>query len=129
MRIWYNDKHPSAWAGQPLMHEESRNYRYSAALGGGDNPWASFNLKKDWEVVRWAKLRGVGSMVFSDLLAINGICFYVLCYDAHTCLFNRSMKPSISHTRTQMNSIELLILSYLDGHNSSIERLYRVGKS
>jgi hypothetical protein len=38
------------------MCEESRDYRYSAALGGGDNPWALFNSKKDWEVARWAKL-------------------------------------------------------------------------
>ena len=77
VRIQYNDKHPSTRAGQPLMHEESRDFGYSAALSGGDNPWAPFNLKKDWEVARWAKLRGVGSMAFSDLLAINDVCFDV----------------------------------------------------
>ena len=77
VRIRYNDKHPSARAGQPLTREESRDYGYSAALGGGDNPWAPFNSKKDWEVARWAKLRGVGSTAFSDLLAIDGVCFYV----------------------------------------------------
>ena len=77
VRIWYNDKHPSAWAGQPLTHEESRDFGYSAALSGGDNPWALFNSKKDWEVVRWGKLQGVGSMAFSDLLAINDVCFDV----------------------------------------------------
>ena len=52
VRIRYNDKHPSAHAGQPLMHEESGDYRYGAAFSGGDNPWAPFNLKKDWEIVR-----------------------------------------------------------------------------
>jgi len=77
VRIRYNDRHPSARAGQPLSREESRDYGYSAALGGGDNPWAPFNSKKDWEVARWAKLRGVGSTAFSDLLAIDGVCFYV----------------------------------------------------
>ncbi|KAF8815656.1 hypothetical protein BYT27DRAFT_7224873 [Phlegmacium glaucopus] len=53
---------------------ESRDYGYTAALGGGDNPWAPFNSRKDWEIARWAKLRGVGSMAFSDLLAIDGVC-------------------------------------------------------
>ena len=56
VRIRYNDKHPSARAGQPLTHKESRDDVYGAALGGGDNPWAPFNSKKDWEVARWAKL-------------------------------------------------------------------------
>ncbi|KAF8816261.1 hypothetical protein BYT27DRAFT_7221500 [Phlegmacium glaucopus] len=72
VRIRYNDKHPSAWAGQPLTHEESRDLGYGAALGGGDNPCAPFNSKKDWEIARWAKLRGVGTTAFSDLLAIDG---------------------------------------------------------
>ena len=56
VRIRYNDKHPSVWAGQPLTHQESRDDVYGAALGGGNNPWAPFNLKKDLEVARWAKL-------------------------------------------------------------------------
>ena len=56
VRIRYNDKHPSARAGQPLTHQESRDDVYGAALGGGDNPWAPFNSKKDWEIARWAKL-------------------------------------------------------------------------
>ena len=75
VRIRYNDKHPSAHAGQPLMHRESRDHVYGAALGGGDNPWAPFNSKKDWEIARWAKLRGAGSTAFSELLAVDGVCF------------------------------------------------------
>ena len=75
VRIRYNDKHPSARAGQPLTHQESRDDVYGAALGGGDNPWAPFNSKKDWEVARWAKLREAGSTAFSELLAVDGVCF------------------------------------------------------
>jgi len=75
VRIRYNDKYPSACTGQPLTHQESRDYVYSVALGGGDNPWAAFNSKKDWEIARWAKLRGAGSMAFSELLAIDGVRF------------------------------------------------------
>jgi len=75
VRIQYNDKHPSAWAGQPLMHQESRDNVYGAALGGGDNPWAPFNSKKDWEIARWVKLQGAGSTAFLELLAVNGVRF------------------------------------------------------
>ena len=52
VRVWYNDKYTSAHSGQPLTHQESRDYTYGAALGGGDNPWAPFNSKKDWEIAR-----------------------------------------------------------------------------
>ena len=75
VRIRYNDKYSSARAGLPLTHEESRDHAYGAALGCGDNPWAPFNSKKDWEIARWAKLRGPGSTAFSELLAINGVRF------------------------------------------------------
>ncbi|KAH9835183.1 uncharacterized protein C8Q71DRAFT_797434 [Rhodofomes roseus] len=34
------------------------------------NPYAPFASKMDWEIARWAKLRGSGSTAFSDLLAI-----------------------------------------------------------
>ncbi|KIJ89870.1 hypothetical protein K443DRAFT_117413 [Laccaria amethystina LaAM-08-1] len=73
VRIRYNDKHPSARAGQPLTHQESSDDVYGATLGGGDNPWAPFNSKKDWEIARWAKLRGAGSTAFSELLAVDGV--------------------------------------------------------
>ena len=75
VRIHYNDKHPSAQAGQPLTRQESRDDVYGATLGGGDNPWAPLNSKKDWEISRWAKLRGAGSTAFSELLAVNGVHF------------------------------------------------------
>ena len=75
VRVRYTDKYPNARAGQPLSREETRDSGYASALGGGDNPWAPFNSKKDWEIARWAKLRGMGSTSFSELLAIDGVCF------------------------------------------------------
>ena len=73
VRIRYTDKYPNSRAGQPLLHEESRDSRYASALGGGDNPWAPLNSKKDWEFTRWAKLQEMGSTAFSELLAIDGV--------------------------------------------------------
>jgi hypothetical protein len=72
VRIRYSDKYISSHAGEALSREESRDSGYGAALGGGDNPWSPFYSKKDWEIANWAKLRGVGSTAFSDLLAIDG---------------------------------------------------------
>ena len=46
-----------------------------------------------------------------------------------TCIFNRSAKPSICHTKTQKNSIESSTPSYLDSHNSHVGRLCRAAKS
>ncbi|KAH9847806.1 hypothetical protein C2E23DRAFT_740945, partial [Lenzites betulinus] len=36
-------------------------------------PWAPFQSQLDWEVARWAKMRGPGSTAVSELLAINGL--------------------------------------------------------
>lgn len=38
-----------------------------------DNIYAPFNSKMDWEIARWAKLRGPGSTAFTELLGIEGV--------------------------------------------------------
>ena len=43
------------------------------ATGDTDNPWAPFKGKMDWEIARWAKLRGPGSTAVSELLSIDGV--------------------------------------------------------
>lgn len=45
---------------QPLPDEET-------------NPYSPFANQMEWEIARWAKLRGPGSTAFSDLLAIGGV--------------------------------------------------------
>ena len=47
--------------------------RYAHAIHGQTNPWAPFQSRNDWEVARWAKLRGKGSNAFNELLAIPGV--------------------------------------------------------
>lgn len=75
VRIRYRDKYLSSHAGEALSQEESRDSGYGAALNSRDNLWSPFNSKEDWEIAKWAKLRGVGSTAFSDLLAIDGVIF------------------------------------------------------
>ncbi|OSD08399.1 hypothetical protein PYCCODRAFT_1482768 [Trametes coccinea BRFM310] len=47
---------------------------YQTALGGpSSNPYAPFTSETDWQVARWAKLRGPGSTSFTELVTIPGI--------------------------------------------------------
>ncbi|KAF9487129.1 hypothetical protein BDN71DRAFT_1405152 [Pleurotus eryngii] len=45
--------------------------QYQDQIFGG--AYAPFSSRLDWEVARWAKLRGLGSTAFSDLLSIEGV--------------------------------------------------------
>ncbi|KAJ7823158.1 hypothetical protein B0H14DRAFT_2370305 [Mycena olivaceomarginata] len=62
-------------AGEEITdeHSPSAEDQYSAALGQPNNVYAPFNSKLDWEVARWAKLRGAGSTAFTELLKIDGV--------------------------------------------------------
>ena len=56
VRIRYTDKYPSSHAVKPISCGDSQDFIYGTSLGGGDNPWAPFLSKKDWEMACWAKL-------------------------------------------------------------------------
>ena len=40
----------------------------------GASIWAPFRSQCDWEIARWAKMRGPTSSAVADLLAIPGVC-------------------------------------------------------
>ncbi|KAJ7504642.1 hypothetical protein B0H11DRAFT_1709428 [Mycena galericulata] len=68
------DKFPSIFAGAPISRArtETSEEQYCAYFGDDkNNPYAPFTSKTDWEIARWAKLRGAGSTAFTDLL--NGV--------------------------------------------------------
>lgn len=47
-----------------------------------DNPYSPFASKMDWELARWAKMRGPSSTAFSELLGIDGVSeHFVLFFD------------------------------------------------
>ena len=69
---------PGHLAGAPIpeLHDEIHYKGYQDAINNPENPWAPFKSRIDWEVARWAKMRGPGSTAFSDLLGIEGVsCF------------------------------------------------------
>ena len=43
-----------------------------------NNPYAPFLSKTEWEIARWAKLRGPGSTAFSELMGIDGVSQSIL---------------------------------------------------
>jgi len=50
--------------------------RYAGGLSAEENgptEWAPFSTRRDWEVARWAKLRGPSSTALSELLEIDGV--------------------------------------------------------
>lgn len=63
---------------------------YSCALGVGDNTvnkWAPFSTSMEWEIARWAKLRGPSSTALSELLKIDGVCQMILLHPAFSDTF------------------------------------------
>ncbi|PPQ73617.1 hypothetical protein CVT26_010525 [Gymnopilus dilepis] len=72
-RLRFTEKHRSSRCGQKLGQHEAVDVRYQAHVNGESNLWAPFKSKMDWEIAKWAKLRGPGSTAFSELLAIDGV--------------------------------------------------------
>ena len=56
-------------------NDQDDNHRYLGAIGiqSNPNPYAPFASKMDWEIARWAKLRGPGSTAFTELMSIEGV--------------------------------------------------------
>lgn len=70
--------YPDPRAGEQIANRANHhaaNVEYGAHFANveQENLYHPFTSKMDWEVARWAKLRGVSSMAFSDLLAIEGV--------------------------------------------------------
>ncbi|KAJ7315113.1 hypothetical protein DFH08DRAFT_711911 [Mycena albidolilacea] len=62
-------------AGEPISASRSASMeeQYSKMLGSTSNIYSPFTSQMDWEIARWAKLRGSGSTAFTELLKIEGV--------------------------------------------------------
>src|SRR5882724_2423442 len=73
----FND-HGRRQAGVPLhtaaQASSYQSYGHSVSGDMAANIWAPFASRLDWDIVRWAKVRGPGSTAFSELLCIEGVC-------------------------------------------------------
>ncbi|KAJ7724958.1 hypothetical protein DFH07DRAFT_871823 [Mycena maculata] len=71
------EKYPGHAAGKPISITPSKGSEetYGSSLNNSPeaNPYAPFKSKMDWEIAKWAKLRGSGSTAFTDLLQIDSV--------------------------------------------------------
>lgn len=76
--IWgelHVEAYPGRYAG--IVHSEgiSTMKEFDNTLGGpSSNPYSPFNSQTDWELAKWAKLRGPGSTAFTELMGVTGVC-------------------------------------------------------
>jgi hypothetical protein len=73
LTVRYSDSYPNRQAGAALKQKQPHDAKYCDMINGSTNPWAPFSSRMDWEIAKWAKLRGAGSTAFTDLLAIEGV--------------------------------------------------------
>ncbi|KAK7685479.1 hypothetical protein QCA50_011343 [Cerrena zonata] len=73
----FTDKYPLSHAGSTITNTSSQATSYakysSHISNSSNNPYAPFANRINWEIARWAKLRGPGSNAFSELLSIDGL--------------------------------------------------------
>lgn len=71
--VKYSISYPEKHAGKPIGTTSTKDHEYQCSLGASDSNFSPFVSKMDWEIARWAKLRGPGSTTFSELLQIEGV--------------------------------------------------------
>ncbi|KAJ3711002.1 hypothetical protein C8R42DRAFT_596503, partial [Lentinula raphanica] len=83
---------------------------YRAKIDGNEtNIWAPFASHMDWEVARWAKMRGSGSTAFSDLLAIEGIAQALGLSYRNSLELNRVIDDELPSPRPAFSRSEVIV--------------------
>lgn len=71
------DTWPDQIAGRPINDFQAQDFGYQnyqqSVHGQNQNIYAPFKSHLDWEIARWAKLRGPSSTALTELLSIQGI--------------------------------------------------------
>ena len=98
---------PSESAGAPISHQSAYDSRYGYMHYGNivnqdeNNIYAPFQSRIDWEFACWAKMRGPGSTAVSELLSIEGVCYFSVSITS-TNLYNSSYRNLLAfHIKIQ----------------------------
>lgn len=96
-----------------------------------ENLWAPFNSKLDWEIARWAKLRGPGSTAVSDLLSIDGVrSICVRAILSHADLIISQLQDALNLSYKNSRELNKIIDNQLPGRPSFIrERVKMAGEN
>jgi hypothetical protein len=84
------------------------------------NPYAPFASKLDWDIAKWAKLRGPGSTSFSELMAIPGVCTSLSLVESGQVTLSRFMRNFRYHSEAIKNSTRSSTTTYQGGHRLSV---------
>jgi hypothetical protein len=68
----------------------SGNAHYDHTIHDTNNMYAPFSSQLEWEIARWAKLRGPGSNAFTELMSINGVFINLNLFTICRLLLNNS---------------------------------------
>ncbi|KAI8994099.1 hypothetical protein BD414DRAFT_513707 [Trametes punicea] len=92
------------------LPENATYESYGATLQGSeDNPYHPFRSRLDWEIARWAKLRGSGSTAFSDLLAIEGVAENLALSFKNSRELNKIIDGGLPPSRPRFQRHEIIV--------------------
>jgi hypothetical protein len=72
-------KFPNPNAGISIGTDDNSGYHnYKTGLKNSGSQWAPFKSRMEWEIARWAKIRGSGSTAFDELIQIQGVSYIII---------------------------------------------------
>lgn len=102
-------KFPGRQAGAIYSREAANlNDEYMTKIGNPENIFAPFSSQMEWEIARWAKLRGPSSTAFTELMKIDGVSVKFEQFfeqQLTSQLLYRSQNPLVSLSKTQLTLI------------------------
>jgi hypothetical protein len=116
------DRFPHGTPGAPIPEMDQGSSAYQSSQEAfGTSIWAPFRSQCDWEIARWAKMRGPTSTALTDLLAIPEVrppppscTLNVNCY----CLADTFLKVTdkLSLSFSSAKELNVIIDKQLPGH-------------
>ena len=121
-------KFPGTAGASSMNNENADTYQENAPAG---NPFAPFLSKLDWEVARWAKLRGPGSTAFSELMGIEGVSDVPLMKYSkrthHASMFEQKIPEKLGLSFKNTRELNAIIDKKLSGRPRFQRHMVRVG--
>ncbi|RPD72984.1 hypothetical protein L226DRAFT_524416 [Lentinus tigrinus ALCF2SS1-7] len=101
---------PGHYAGKPGNQDrEPSAYEKYARRTSADNLYYPFASKLDWEVARWAKMRGPGSTAVTELLEINDLVQLLGLSFKNTSELNRIIDADLTSGRPRFIRREIIV--------------------
>jgi hypothetical protein len=106
---------------QPKSAHSNTSYELEIAQDK-TNPYAPFASQMDWEIAKWAKLRGPGSTAFGELMTIPGVCISLSSVKSGRVTLFRYMRNFKYHSKDLKNLTGSSTTSYQGGPHLNATR-------